>query len=490
MSARWSVLVVSSTRVAPVELPTSKPLLVGRGRAAGLDLDDPLVDERHLSLRVVNDRPVLDPLGGTSGVSVNEVPCDAPLSLSAGDEIALGSTRLLVMPVEAPGEPPIRLASEDELTARLEEESRRAGITRAVGFVLVSTAGLNVAARQALTRRVVDAVAQSGAVASWGSIADDVLGGIVPELSDGALETLFAVLPGVAGPRAVTACSRSPIDGYSGGALLEAAFARLLSLSLEPSEPVVADASMLRLHGLTATLADRPGLFAFVGRPGSGRSTLARTLFAARRLEPAVHDAETLVEPVELSAAMLVKEADALDGAAWSRLTEHAQSRRRLIAVTTQTVPAVTGRATTVIEVPALAARSLDIEALADHFLREARAALGRPRLALGADARRLLLAWQWPGQVRELRTVIFRAARAAVRDEVGSDALPARLSATGSRSTLRGALQETERDLLLEALARTRWNVTAAATRLGLPRRTVVYRMARLGLRRPARRR
>jgi transcriptional regulator with GAF, ATPase, and Fis domain len=40
----------------------------------------------------------------------------------------------------------------------------------------------------------------------------------------------------------------------------------------------------------------------------------------------------------------------------------------------------------------------------------------------------------------------------------------------------------------LLEALARTRWNVTAAAQRLGLPRRTVVYRMARLGLRRPTR--
>ncbi|MHB8879312.1 MAG: helix-turn-helix domain-containing protein, partial [Myxococcaceae bacterium] len=33
-----------------------------------------------------------------------------------------------------------------------------------------------------------------------------------------------------------------------------------------------------------------------------------------------------------------------------------------------------------------------------------------------------------------------------------------------------------------------TGWNVTAAAKNLGLPRRTVVYRMARLGLRRPTR--
>lgn len=49
-------------------------------------------------------------------------------------------------------------------------------------------------------------------------------------------------------------------------------------------------------------------------------------------------------------------------------------------------------------------------------------------------------------------------------------------------------ALKDTERSLLLETLARTRWNVTQAASRPGLPRRTVIYRMSKLGLRRPAR--
>jgi transcriptional regulator with GAF, ATPase, and Fis domain len=48
--------------------------------------------------------------------------------------------------------------------------------------------------------------------------------------------------------------------------------------------------------------------------------------------------------------------------------------------------------------------------------------------------------------------------------------------------------MKAAERELLLEALARTRWNVTAAASRLGVPRRTVVYRMGKLGLKRPAR--
>jgi len=51
----------------------------------------------------------------------------------------------------------------------------------------------------------------------------------------------------------------------------------------------------------------------------------------------------------------------------------------------------------------------------------------------------------------------------------------------------LPGARESAEKRLLLEALARTRWNVSAAAVRLGVPRRTLVYRMAKLKMRRPA---
>lgn len=230
----WAVLVLSQQRVGPVELPTGRALIVGRERGVGLDLKDPLVDERHLSLRVVDGRPVLDPLGGTSGVRVNDVPCDAPVPLSAGDEIALGESRLIVMQRSDAMVAPPRLASEDELSARLEEEVKRAASTRPCGFVLVSTAGLNVAARQALTRRVVEAVRSTGAIASWGEVAADVIGAVVPELEAERLGELFAVLPDVAGPRASTAWSRSPDDGQSGDALLEAALCRLLSTAPVP----------------------------------------------------------------------------------------------------------------------------------------------------------------------------------------------------------------------------------------------------------------
>lgn len=222
------------------------------------------------------------------------------------------------------------------------------------------------------------------------------------------------------------------------------------------------------------------------GPAGAGRGTLARALFRAKGLEPVEPGRDQAVEG--RPAAVLVRDAEQWQPAALRAVVELSRERKRVVVLTTTSRELLDPATSQVLEVPPLSERPQDVLALADAFLREARAALQRPRLALGADAKRLLVAYAWPGQVRELRVVMLRAARAAVRDEVGSDALPTRLSAAGPRSNLRGALKEAERDLLLEALARTRWNVTAAANRLGLPRRTVVYRMARLGLKRPAR--
>jgi DNA-binding protein Fis len=184
------------------------------------------------------------------------------------------------------------------------------------------------------------------------------------------------------------------------------------------------------------------------------------------------------------SAWLLVREVDSLPPEAVAALAKRVTTR---LLATARAVPAP-GLFTTVVEVPPLHARPQDIAALAEGFVSRARCLLGRPRLTLGAEARALLGAWRWPGNVRELENALLRAARLSVRDEVGRDSLPSRLSAGAPAENYRAALKAAEREVLLEALARTRWNVTAAAARLGMPRRTVVYRMAKLGLKRPSR--
>jgi sigma-54-dependent transcriptional regulator len=149
-----------------------------------------------------------------------------------------------------------------------------------------------------------------------------------------------------------------------------------------------------------------------------------------------------------------------------------------------------------VLPVPALRDRPSEILPLAESFLAYFRARLGRSQVLLGSEARRVLSGYCWPGNLRELRNAMARAALAADGDEVRGDALPPAARdddrvTVGVRVAgvdLRTSLKETEREVLLKALAKTRWNVTEAAKQLGLPRRTVVYRMSRLGLRRPPR--
>lgn len=140
------------------------------------------------------------------------------------------------------------------------------------------------------------------------------------------------------------------------------------------------------------------------------------------------------------------------------------------------------------IVLPPLRERREDIAALADVLLARVAVTLGRAPLKLTGEALGLLETQRWPGNVRELANVLALAARATARDEIGRDALPVRFSNETSADDFRGAMQSAERELLLETLGRTRWNVTAAAARLGMPRRTIVHRMAKLGLKRPAR--
>ncbi len=137
---------------------------------------------------------------------------------------------------------------------------------------------------------------------------------------------------------------------------------------------------------------------------------------------------------------------------------------------------------------PPLRERKEDIPLLVRGFLRHFCKANNKPLVDLTADAMDALLTYNWPGNVRELRTAIehgvvmatgpkitLRDLPPAVRQAAGAS-LPRGISAAkafGERSSPLD-LHETEKKLIMQALATTNGNVTAAAKKLGISRRTL----------------
>ncbi len=479
MQPKLSVLVVLQQRAFPVELPAGRAVVVGRGPNVQVTLPDPRVAPRQLTLTAREDGVLVEPLGSPGSTLLNEVQLSAAVVARPGDELAVGDARLIFLGAAStvPGRP--RLASHDEVSSRLQDETLRAGASRPVAFVLVAMPPLNTPARLSLLRRLTEATAAVQPATCWGELTSEVLAAVIPELGEPSLSALLARLPDVAGPRARVVSAASPADGIDAESLIERALARLEPEEAWPAEPVMGDPVMVRLLGAAERLSEGDGAAAVEGPRGAGRATIARVLAGSGAREVQAAALSTLGD-----GALIVREAGVLSGEALQAVMARAKGRVVVTLEAGQHADLFPVR----LKIPALADRPGDVLVLADHFLSLVRARLARPRLVLSEEAQGLFVRYRWPGNVRELKNVVGRAARAALRDEIGRDALPARLTHEAPAESLRGALKATERELLLEALGRTRWNVTAAAARLDLPRRTVVYRMARLGLKRPAR--
>ncbi|HPG24037.1 MAG TPA: sigma-54 dependent transcriptional regulator [Myxococcota bacterium] len=140
------------------------------------------------------------------------------------------------------------------------------------------------------------------------------------------------------------------------------------------------------------------------------------------------------------------------------------------------------------IVLPALRNRKQDIPELADSFLAQFGAELGKKRLALTEEAVRALVAYDWPGNVRELRNVVERAA--VLSDDARIDralvdrCLPRSDSPEPeAESRLAEAVAAVERRTILRALAETGDNKVAAAARLGIGERTLWTKLKKYGL-------
>src|SRR5262245_37326691 len=147
--------------------------------------------------------------------------------------------------------------------------------------------------------------------------------------------------------------------------------------------------------------------------------------------------------------------------------------------------------ATVVLRLPPLRARGRDVLELATCFLARAAADHGVGPKTLADDAAAALLAYPWPGNVRELANVLERVT--LLEDGAVITAPMLALPVTAGRPTVEepgrrsgvslGDLRRQDREALIEALTEARGNITQAAARLGIPRNTLRYRMAKHGL-------
>ncbi len=130
--------------------------------------------------------------------------------------------------------------------------------------------------------------------------------------------------------------------------------------------------------------------------------------------------------------------------------------------------------------VPSLRERVEDIPALARHLLAKCAADLGRNDLDLSPDAERALQAYSWPGNIRELRNVLERAA--LLSEQRTLQATDLRFDDAAKRETpvddSQLTLLELERRHIELVLAEERGQVEHAARRLGIPRSSLYQKI------------
>ncbi|MDR1870390.1 MAG: sigma 54-interacting transcriptional regulator [Deltaproteobacteria bacterium] len=140
------------------------------------------------------------------------------------------------------------------------------------------------------------------------------------------------------------------------------------------------------------------------------------------------------------------------------------------------------------IMIPPLREREDDIILLARHFLDHYNEETGKAITGFAPSTLRLLKAYPFPGNVRELENVIHRAVILAADKVIRPHDLPLSINTpefleVGAANGLESRLAKIEHQMLAEALRGKKGNISAAAKELGLTRRSMALRMKRFNL-------
>lgn len=142
------------------------------------------------------------------------------------------------------------------------------------------------------------------------------------------------------------------------------------------------------------------------------------------------------------------------------------------------------------IQIAPLRERREDITVLIDYSLEKYSNLMGRQKMGIDKDAMKLMLKYDWPGNIRELQNIVERCVILSSDQVINENLLPDEIRKTNHDVNSNFVLPEEglsleaiEKDLIIQALNRTGYNQTYAAKLLGLTRHTLIYRMEKYNI-------
>lgn len=138
------------------------------------------------------------------------------------------------------------------------------------------------------------------------------------------------------------------------------------------------------------------------------------------------------------------------------------------------------------IQLPALRDRGKDLELFITHFIKLSNTELSRNVTSISQQARDLLLRYDWPGNLRELKNVIKRMVLLTPDKTAEVDSLPEEMiiainqSPRPSGSDLKAINETNEKAIIIETLVKVKYNKSKAAKLLNIDRKTLYSKMER----------
>ncbi len=488
-SANFALLEVGSDSTRPVSLRLGEPHVVSG--EDGWEVKVTASGAETIEVRA----------SGRAAVRVNDVQVRGLAHARTGDLVALPDRSLLVQRFSSKQVGPPPPASHEAFAQRLADEATRDGSERAPFSVLVvrSRAFMGDGLAAFLGAPEVDGLRRRAPPVLVGQAALGTLEFLCPGArqvdADVIREQLSEAL-GRLGRPFRWGWASFPSEALHGATLWGRALDRLFAERIEPVDELPhVDPVMVRLWALCDAWAGMKGGLVVQGELGSGRETLGHVIHERRSPQaPFVVFKSAVFEEVAWRTAvdrarggtLYVRHLVGLPSSEAASFWQASAFRPMAGAHSHEArAPGI------VVAVPALHDRPLDVLPIAEHVLTRC-AGTGTSRKLKLTSAARSMLSTDWTGSVRELKNAIQLA---ALLVDASGEVLPEHLASSLTRlpgvrpreTNLRASLRSLERRTFLEALGRTNWNVTQAAKLLGLPRRTIVYRMSRLGLKRPA---